>query len=114
VQFQGEPGTSPPDRLSPAFSRRLYCDNNVLKHYGDTTRPLEGSKAWTTKHVHGFSSLIDMGAVLMGNKQHDVALPIDKSKIRSYDLREKKFWLPPFQTNDDAQALMASFHKCLE
>ena len=67
-----------------------------------------------TKHVHGSSSLIDMGAVLMGNKQHDVALPINKSKIRSYDLREKKFWLPRFQTNDNAQALMASFHKCLE
>lgn len=82
--------------------------NNVLCQYGgDKPSPKTNKKAHAQYEVDCFTNDLSFIAVLTKNDVESVALPIDVSTIRKYDLMAKDFKLPPYQVNDTSTLLSA-------
>jgi hypothetical protein len=81
--------------------------NNVTGHFGGP-KPKKKTKEYKAMIVQELTNMVDFAAILTGNDVHVAALPIDVSTVRNYNLIDKGYVLPPYQSNDQS-TLMYSF-----
>ena len=74
--------------------------NNTCGYYGGDKPSKKDKKGKIKADLDQFMNDLDFMVVLTSNSMEAVALPIDVSTIRNYDLVAKGFHLPPLQTND--------------
>lgn len=81
--------------------------NNTLGYYGGDKPKQSDKKAVKQAALDQFRNDLDFMCVLTDNSMAAVALPVDVSTVRNYNLVEKGFQLPPMQTNDTSILLNA-------